>query len=206
MTEERDIVCRAKEGDMEAFAVLVQAHETKVYTLTLRMTGNREDAKDLAQEAFLLAYRRLPAFRMESSFSTWLYRLTANLCIDFLRREKRRKTMTVSLEERIAQKEDWSSGWQEPQVELERMELRTHLERGIQRLSEEHREILVLREIGGLSYDEIGALLRLEAGTVKSRLARARKQLRAILLEEGNFFDRASSKKAREEMREEGTV
>ena len=204
--EEQDIVRRAKSGDMDAFAVLVETHETKVYTLTLRMTGDREDARDLAQEAFLLAYRRLPALRMESSFATWLYRLTANLCIDFLRREKRRKTMTVSLEERIEQKEDWRSGWLEPQTELERREQRASLERGIASLSAEHKEILVLREIGGLSYDEIGALLRLEPGTVKSRLARARQQLRAYLLKEGNFFDRSSSKEVRKEMREEGAV
>ena len=194
MLEEQDIIHLAKKGDTEAFGTLVKANETRVYTLTLRMTGNAEDAKDLAQEAFLMAYRRLPAFRMECSFSTWLYRLTTNLCIDFLRREKKRKAITCSMEDQTEKQSNRVSYWQEPQTELERLEIRGVLEKGIQQLSEEHRQILLLREMGGLSYDEIGVALKLESGTVKSRLARARRQLREILLENGNFFDAKPSK------------
>lgn len=199
MSEEQDLVRLAKKGDVGAFGTLVRANEAKVYNLTLRMTGNPEDARDLAQEAFLLAYRRLPAFRMECSFSTWLYRLTANLCIDFLRRERRRKSMTVSMEDQMGQQEEGMSQWQEPQAELERLEIRAVLEQGISRLSEEHRQILLLREMSGLSYEEIGSLLKLESGTVKSRLARARKQLREILSADGNFSALISSNEAGKE-------
>lgn len=199
MSEEQDLVRLAKKGDVGAFGTLVRANEAKVYNLTLRMTGNPEDARDLAQEAFLLAYRRLPAFRMECSFSTWLYRLTANLCIDFLRRERRRKSMTVSMEDQMGQQEEGVNQWQEPQAELERLEMRAVLEQGISRLSEEHRQILLLREMSGLSYEEIGSLLKLESGTVKSRLARARKQLREILSADGNFSALISSNEAGKE-------
>lgn len=199
MSEEQDLVRLAQKGDVGAFGTLVRANEAKVYNLTLRMTGNPEDARDLAQEAFLLAYRRLPAFRMECSFSTWLYRLTANLCIDFLRRERRRKSMTVSMEDQMGQQEEGMSQWQEPQAELERLEIRAVLEQGISRLSEEHRQILLLREMSGLSYEEIGSLLKLESGTVKSRLARARKQLREILSADGNFSALISSNEAGKE-------
>ncbi|MDD4509559.1 MAG: sigma-70 family RNA polymerase sigma factor [Oscillospiraceae bacterium] len=199
MSEEQDLVRLAKKGDVGAFGTLVRANEAKVYNLTLRMTGNPEDARDLAQEAFLLAYRRLPAFRMECSFSTWLYRLTANLCIDFLRRERRRKSMTVSMEDQMGQQEEGANQWQEPQAELERLEMRAVLEQGISRLSEEHRQILLLREMSGLSYEEIGSLLKLEAGTVKSRLARARTQLREILSADGNFSALISSNEAGKE-------
>jgi RNA polymerase sigma factor (sigma-70 family) len=199
MSEEQDLVRLAKKGDVGAFGTLVRANEAKVYNLTLRMTGNPEDARDLAQEAFLLAYRRLPAFRMECSFSTWLYRLTANLCIDFLRRERRRKSMTVSMEDQMGQQEEGMNQWQEPQAELERLEMRAVLEQGISRLSEEHRQILLLREMSGLSYEEIGSLLKLESGTVKSRLARARKQLREILSADGNFSALISSNEAGKE-------
>ena len=178
--EEKELVCLAQAGAAEAFGILVQKHETKVYTLTLRMTRNPEDARDLAQESFLLAYRKLSTFRMESSFSTWICRLAANLCIDFLRKEKRRRDrfIQVGWNENLQITDQWA----EPQVKVERMEQRRALEKGIEKLSEEHRRILLLREVGGLSYEEIGAVLKLAPGTVKSRLARARCSLRDILL------------------------
>jgi RNA polymerase sigma factor (sigma-70 family) len=192
VAQEKELIRRAQKGDTAAFGLLVQKHETKIYTLMLRMTRNPEDAKDLAQESFLLAYRKIHTFRMESSFSTWLCRLASHLCIDFLRREKRRR-------EQMPQT-SWERGMEtadqrgEPQAKLEQAERKRALERGIEKLSEDHRQVLLLREIGGLSYEEIGAVLKLEPGTVKSRLARARRSLRDILREDGNFFDHLSSK------------
>lgn len=183
---ETDLTARARAGDRDAFAQLVEANQHKVYTLTLRMTGNPDDAAELAQEAFLRAWKGLPRFQGESSFSTWLYRLASNVCIDFLRQEKRRRAAGLASadDEALAAAPDPRLT---PEGELERRELRRAVERGLGRLAPEHRQILVLREIEGLSYAEMADVLELEAGTVKSRLARARLALRKILLSDGNF-------------------
>ena len=196
MENERELVARAKKGDQEAFGVLVEANQGRIYNLTLRMTGSPEDALDLSQEAFLNAWRGLDKFLGDSSFSTWLYRLASNACIDFLRREKRRRdiSMTVSLDdEEEGRQAELPDHRQSPQGELERRELREDIRRGLMSLSEEHRQVLVMREINGMSYAEIGAALELEEGTVKSRIARARLALRKILVKDGNFSGAPSS-------------
>ena len=166
-------------------------NQNRIYSLALRLMGDREEAADLAQEAFLKAWQGLPTFQGESSFSTWLYRLTTNVCIDSLRRNKRRQEVepAVSLD-------DEDSGWAEPadwegdpQRLLERAELSRAVERGLEALPDHFRQVLVLRELSGLSYQEIGTAMELDLGTVKSRIARARLALRKILLADGNFFD-----------------
>ena len=193
---EQELVSRAKQGDQDAFSQLVEANQNKIYTLALRMTGSPEDGADLAQEAFLRAWRSLPSFQGESNFSTWLYRLTSNLCIDFLRREKRRRAVTAAVP--LDGEED-SPPTQvpdhrfTPESEWERKELRATLDRGLSKLSDGHRQVLVLRELEGLSYAEIAGRLELEEGTVKSRIARARMSLRNILLADGNFSPPISS-------------
>lgn len=193
---EQELVSRAKQGDQDAFSQLVEANQNKIYTLALRMTGSPEDGADLAQEAFLRAWRSLPSFQGESNFSTWLYRLTSNLCIDFLRREKRRRAVTAAVP--LDGEED-SPPTQvpdhrfTPESEWERKELRAALDRGLSKLSDGHRQVLVLRELEGLSYAEIAGRLELEEGTVKSRIARARMSLRNILLADGNFSPPISS-------------
>lgn len=193
---EQELVARAQRGDQEAFAQLVEANQNKIYSLAYRMTANPEDAQDLAQEAFLRAWRALPSFQRESSFSTWLYRLTSNLCIDFLRREKRRRSVaavtSLDDEESNAPTEVPDHRFR-PETELERKELRSAVGQALLKLSDEHRQILILRELDGLSYSEIAEHLELEEGTVKSRIARARLSLRNILLTGGNFSPPSSS-------------
>jgi RNA polymerase sigma-70 factor (ECF subfamily) len=183
---EQELISRAKKGDQAAFAQLVTDHQNRVYTLAVRMVGDREEGADLAQEAFLKAWQALPAFRGESSFSTWMYRLTANVCLDFLRRRKRQPVQTVFEAEPSDQTQD-------PQRQLERRETSRAIHLALDRLPPNQRQILTLRELSGLSYQEIGQLLRLDIGTVKSRLARARSALRKILLAEGNFFAPSAS-------------
>ena len=193
------LVRAARRGDAAAFEQLVLRYEKRVYALALRMCGNPSDAQEAAQEAFLAAWQGLPGFRQESSFSTWLYRLTSNACVDLLRREKRHSAAAgPSLDDadNPLTVPDPSPG---PQQAAEQTELRRLIEAGLQSLSPEHRQVLVLRELQQLRYDEIAQVLGLDAGTVKSRINRGRKQLRKFLLETGNFFPPSSSKEAAKE-------
>lgn len=200
---EQDLVLRAKRGDQDAFEQLVLDNQNRIYSLALRLMGDREEAADLAQEAFLKAWQGLPTFQGESSFSTWLYRLTSNVCIDALRRNRRRQAVaeTVSLDDDDSWIEpaDWEG---DPQRLLERAELSRAVERGLEALPDHFRQVLVLRELSGLSYQEIGTAMELDLGTVKSRIARARVALRKILLADGNFSHKTSSNPAEKEERE----
>ena len=194
---EQELVRRAKDGDQLAFEQLVTDNEKRIYNLCRRMVGDQEDAAELTQETFLNAWRGLPGFQAESAFSTWLYRLASNVCLDFLRREKRRKSLSltvVSLDQEEAVELEIPDQRYAPEGELERLEQRQAIRDGLARLSEEHRQVLVLRELSGLSYREIAQLLGVEEGTVKSRIARARGALRKVLVEVGNFFGKAPSK------------
>ncbi len=187
--EELEIVVKVRSGDVNAFEALVTEHEKKVYNLALRMVGNEEDARDMSQEAFIKAYNSLESFRGDSKFSVWLYRLTSNLCIDFLRSRGRRQTLSLTAEDdgNDAAQLDIPDDRFSPERAFERQETRASVKRGLDTLTPEYRQILLLREMGGLSYEEIGKALGLEAGTVKSRIFRARKKLCAFLLEEGNI-------------------
>ena len=196
---EQELVSQARAGDTAAFEQLMLDNQDRVYTLCLRMTGDREDALDLAQETFLNAWRGLSSFQGNSSFSTWVYRLASNACIDFLRKRKRRQQgeAPLSLDDDEAPLPQPADPRGTPEDELERRELRRAVERGLQALPEHHRQVLIMRELSGLSYQEIGAVLNLDLGTVKSRIARARMALKNILVQEGNFFEAAPSKKTR---------
>ena len=196
MKAEWELVQRAKQGDEESFAALVEQNQGRIYNLALRMTGNPDDALELSQEAFLNAWKGLGKFQGDSSFATWLYRLTSNVCIDFLRREKRRNalSMTISLDdEEEARQAELPDERFSPHVEAERRERQETLRAGLSTLSAEHRRVLILRELEGLSYGEIAQVLGLEEGTVKSRIARARLALRNYLKKQGNFFDSSTS-------------
>ena len=189
----------AAKGNTLAFEELVRLHEKKVYALALRMCGNSEDAADVAQEAFLSAWRGLPSFRGEAGFSTWLYRLTSNAAIDQLRKGKRQRE-EASLDDGDLPLDvpDRQPG---PQEAAESAELQRAVADGLRELSEDHRQILLLREYQGLSYDEIAQALEVDLGTVKSRISRARRALRKILLERGNLSGYLPSKQAEKEGR-----
>ncbi len=193
---EEELVRRARQGDAAAFEQLVLANQNRVYSLALRLTGDREEASDLAQEAFLRAWQGLPEFREECGFATWIYRLTTNLCIDYIRRSSRRREVmpTTSLDDENAgfpEPADWT---QDPQVHLERAEMGRALKEGIASLPDYYRAPLVLRELCGFCYQEISDTLGVDMGTIKSRLARARAQLVKFLLADGNISPPGTSK------------
>ena len=182
---EQELVRAAAGGDTEAFERLVRTYENKIYHLALRMCGSADEAADIAQEAFLAAWRGLPSFRGEAGFATWLYRLTSNAAIDYLRRQKKQRgDMSLDDEELGLDAVDSAPG---PQETAEGSELRAAVAAGLNQLSEGHRQVLVLREVQGLSYEEIASVLEVDMGTVKSRISRARSSLRKILLENGNL-------------------
>ena len=194
--EEYALVQRIQSGDSDAFAVLMDLYQKQVYHLALRTVGNPEDAADMTQEAFLRAYRAIGSFRGDSKLSVWLYRLTQNVCIDFLRSRGRKPTvsLTVENEEDEVQELDVADERFDPEEQYQRKALRDAVRRGLLSLPEEYRTTLILREINGLSYAEIGEQLQLEEGTVKSRLFRARKKLCEFLQRDGNLPDTYASK------------
>lgn len=189
---ESALIERWRDGDQRAFEDLVGRYEKKVYNLAYRMSGNADDASDLAQEAFVRVYTALPSFRGQSSFATWLYRIATNVCLDELRRRGRQPVLSldqpVAMDEGqvVRQTVDPSTG---PLEELERGEVQAAVQRGISSLQPEHRAVIVLRDLQGLSYDEIAEALECSLGTVKSRLNRARLALRERLSSMELFHD-----------------
>ena len=199
MNEEQQWIDAARRGDQAAFEQLVRRYEKRVFALTGRMCRNPSDAEEAAQETFLAAWQGLPFFRGEASFSTWLYRLASNACVDLLRREGRHQAGAgISLD-------DEESGFDppdpapSPQALAERAELRQQIEAALAELPPEYRQVLILRELHQRTYDEIAEICSLDLGTVKSRISRGRKRLRKILLESGNFSAAAASKETGKE-------
>jgi len=186
---EQDTIKKVLAGDKNAFEDLLLANQKNVYNLALKITGNEEDALDISQEAFFKAYRQLEGFRGDSRFSVWLYRLTYNLCIDFLR--KRNRDNAVSLinhdDDDDAVEFEIPDSRNLPEDAILQNELRSALCACIDELSPHYREIFLLREVTGMSYIDIAEALKLNEGTVKSRLARARASLAGIIARKGTF-------------------
>ena len=179
--DELSIVHKAQRGDTDAFSQLVEAYQGPVYRLILRMGLPPADAEEAAQEAFVSAWRGLPQFRGDSQFSTWLYRLATHTAIDFLR--KTTKHQSDADIDNIVLPDTAAS----PQEQAEQEETRFAVRRALTELSADAREILLLRYMEELSYEEIGTVLKLPPGTVKSRINRAKAQLKTALLRQGNF-------------------
>ena len=186
---EADYIRRVLSGDSSAFEPLVQENQKNVYNLALRMTGSEEDALDISQEVFLKAYSGLASFRCESRLGFWLYRLTYNMCVDLSRKRKRENLTSLTYLDDSGEENELEipDTRRMPEDELQRAELRRAVRAAIDTLTPEHRSMLLLREIGGMSYAEIAQVLGLNEGTVKSRLARARIKLAGILVGNGTF-------------------
>jgi len=187
MIDERKLIDQILQGDNDAFAQLIEIYQDKVYNLCLRMCGDREDAKDLAQEAFLKAWRGLRFYKHEAAFSTWLYRLTSNVCIDYLRQKKRKTAVSLTSQEEEEQV-DIPDPTPLPEEQVLQQQRNEAVADAMAQLEDEFRLVLTLRVVQERSYDEIAEIMDLKVGTVKSRLARAREKLRKILLKNGNDF------------------
>lgn len=196
MTSEMALIRQVQQGNQDAFAQLLQIYEKPVYNLCLRMTGNAEDAADMTQEAFLKIWRGIEQYKFESSFSTWIYRLTSNVCIDFLRGKKRRQTVSITVEEDQdgSVELDVPDTAPLPEEQVLHRETQDEISKAMDLLDEEFRLILTLRIIEDLSYEEIAQVMDIKVGTVKSRLARARGKLKNILTESGNKEKMKASK------------
>ena len=197
MTEvsEKKIIEKVLGGDANAFEELVLRYEKTVYNLALRMVGDRDDAFDMTQEAFIKAYGSLSSFRGDSKFSVWIYRITTNVCLDFLRSKSRKQqvSLTVSDDDEDAQL-DIPDPKADPEQQLIKKISMQSVEEGLKTLPDKQRQIIVMRELGGMSYAEIGKALSIEEGTVKSRIFRARKRLCIFLLDSGNIPESIASK------------
>ncbi len=194
MEQERQLIERAAGGDNAAFEELVSRYEKLVYSVTYRMTGNREDALDLSQETFIKVWKSLKFFKFESAFSTWIYRVAGNVCLDFLRRQKRTQSLTVSDEEVQL---DLPDEEQDPaRMVLERAG-QEEISGALATLEPEYRAALTLRAVAGLSYQEIADALGVQPGTVKSRISRGRERLRKKLASLGNILPGEASNTAK---------
>ena len=191
--EERELIIRCQQGDEAAFEALIRLHEKKVYALCRRMCRSEDDALEAAQDAFLAVWRGIGSFRADAAFSTWLYRLATNACLDLLRREKRRAE-TVSLDDEEGAPPEPADAAPQPEEALERAETQRMVRAALLALPDDYREVLLLRETEQLSYAEIAEITGLELGTVKSRISRARRALRNYLAASGNFLERGASK------------
>ena len=177
--DDRDLVRRSRAGDHQAFRELYDRYHRQVLSVAVGLTGNGDDAMDVVQETFVRAHRNLGSFLGESSFYTWLYRIAINVGIDFRRRQSRRAEVLQ------ADPVDESAGdadrTPEPRIEMERRELGGRILAAIDELTPEHKAAIILREIEGLSYEDISKVMQCTKGTVMSRLHYARKKLQAKL-------------------------
>jgi RNA polymerase sigma-70 factor (ECF subfamily) len=176
--DERELILRSQDGDGEAFGVLVERYKGKVFSLAYGFTRDRAAADDLAQEVFIKAYFSLPRFRARSEFGTWLYRIAVNHAKDYMRKNRSR-LRDISLED-VGEQRLASAEKSQDDVRDEE-ERRALVLSALERLPEKYRVILTLRDIEGMSYEDISRILDLSPGTVDSRLHRARQKLRQRL-------------------------
>jgi RNA polymerase sigma-70 factor (ECF subfamily) len=181
------LVRRCKEGDQRAFKLLVERYQRKVYGAAYGIVKDREEALDIAQDAFVKVHKYLDHFKGDSSFYTWLYRITVNLAIDRLR--SRGKGESVEYDETVRHEEDAGAEGgvrssrlgTNPQKSALRRELAEKIEEALTQIPEKHREILLLREVEGMSYEDLAKVLKIPKGTVMSRLFHARAKMQRIL-------------------------
>jgi RNA polymerase sigma-70 factor, ECF subfamily len=188
-TDDLTLVQRVQQGDQRAFKLLVERYQRKVYAVALGMLKDKEEARDVAQEAFVKVYRYLDHFKGDASFYTWLYRITVNICIDAMRRKgSARGDEHLEFDETVAMDTAeanigalGSKLGTNPQKSALRKELAEKISAALSEIPASHREILLLREVEGMSYEDLAKILKIPKGTVMSRLFHARLKMQKIL-------------------------
>lgn len=175
--DETDCITRAQRGELAAFSELVVRFQDRIYRYLLRLSGSQEDARELTQETFLNAYQALARWRADARLSTWLFRIAHNLALDRLRRARR--VEFVALDEALT--DHIAADTPTPEAALHTRQRMAALEGALARLTAQHREILLLRDIEDMPYEDIAQVLGLSLGTVKSRIARARTALLQLM-------------------------
>lgn len=189
--DDLELVDKARGGDHQAFRTLYDRYRRRAYALAFGMLKNQDDALDVVQEGFIKAHRYLDKFEGNSSFYTWLYRIVYNLCVDHMR--KRKRARHVDFDDAIAHHEEDAPVGEEsllpsvlganPHKSLARAEIREQIQAALDTLSDNHRSVLVMRELEGLSYEEMAQVMQCSKGTIMSRLFHARKNMQRRLLE-----------------------
>jgi RNA polymerase sigma-70 factor (ECF subfamily) len=175
---DRELVLRCQRQDPDAFTELVSRHQDRIYTAITRFCGNAEDASDITQRAFINAFRKIGEFKGDAAFSTWIYRIAFNQAISFRRENKRAPVSIYSKEDEILSE---PSEERSPTERLESQETQRKVQQALDHLEEADREIILLKDLQGASYDEIAEILQIPKGTVRSRLHRARLELKSRL-------------------------
>lgn len=186
---EKNLVEKSAEGDIDAFETLIQSHQKKVYNIALRMTKNPEDAQELSQDAFVRAFIAIKKFRGDSSFATWLYRITMNVCTDFLR--KRNKASVISIEQSVYESQQTmqlADNEPGPDEISEKNQLKKLVKEAMDLLPPEHRQVLILRDLLDMTYKDIANTLSINEGTIKSRINRARENLKKVITSRSELF------------------
>lgn len=183
LDNENSILTKARQGNVYAFEELTSSYYTKVYNICYRMVNNSEDASELAQETFIKAFRYIKDFKGNSSFSTWIYRIATNVCLDYLRKNKTNKTISLEQNtfEDIPIKDRLISDTPGPEKVAEMNAQKEAIKVALSKMNEKNRIIIILRDFRGLSYEQIAETINAPVGTVKSRISRARSELRDLL-------------------------
>lgn len=180
---DNSLLTKARQGDLQAFEELTSSYYTKVYNICYRMLNNPEDAGEQAQETFIKAFRYIKDFKGNCSFSTWLYRIATNACLDFIRKNKNKKTISLEQEsyEELTLQDRLVSDTPGPEKTAELNAQKAAIREAMSKMNEKNRIIIILRDYMGLSYEQISETIEAPVGTVKSRISRARSELRDLL-------------------------
>jgi RNA polymerase sigma-70 factor (ECF subfamily) len=175
MPFDKRVLHLAQLGDETAFEELVRYHQNLVYTLALRILANPDDALDVSQDVFVRVWRTLPRFEGRSELSTWLYRVTANICLDSIKKHRRERERCTPFQEEEQPSGDENHGGDFPiEEELDRLDLKDHVDEVLWRMNDKYRSVLVLRDIYGFSYEEVATTLKISLAAAKIRIYRAR--------------------------------